>query len=236
MKRYSGRVMTKNPVTPTLSSAPGIWTLEEAMQYTKAGTWPGLGNVYYSSRSTGTTEGLTSNFASSSSGIQTSWNYGGNNADMITITTSGATAKLQGFTICNYYSSGSNSFTFRMVVISGSSTNGTILKQETFIARALSTGQFQTMILFSDGGISLAPGTYTIGFVWDTSQGSATTYTRAPSINRSTSSISNGTSTLSVTYLDATFAGAPPLGTTNGTGAASYNNGQGQVVTLQWFF
>ena len=37
---YTGRIVTKNQVVPTASSAPGIWTLDEAMQYTKQGKWP----------------------------------------------------------------------------------------------------------------------------------------------------------------------------------------------------
>jgi hypothetical protein len=39
-KRYPGGLITKTPVTPTTSSAPGVWTLEQALQYIKAGTWP----------------------------------------------------------------------------------------------------------------------------------------------------------------------------------------------------
>jgi hypothetical protein len=38
--RYPGGLITKTPVTPTLSSAPGVWTLEQALAYIKAGTWP----------------------------------------------------------------------------------------------------------------------------------------------------------------------------------------------------
>jgi hypothetical protein len=39
-KRYPGGLITKTPVTPTTASAPGVWTLEQALQYIKAGTWP----------------------------------------------------------------------------------------------------------------------------------------------------------------------------------------------------
>jgi len=38
--RYPGGLITKTPVVPTLSSAPGVWTLEQALAYIKAGTWP----------------------------------------------------------------------------------------------------------------------------------------------------------------------------------------------------
>ena len=43
MRRYAGRVITKNSVAPTsnaASAAKGIWTLDEAAQYKRAGTWP----------------------------------------------------------------------------------------------------------------------------------------------------------------------------------------------------
>jgi uncharacterized delta-60 repeat protein len=39
-KRYPGGLITKTPVTPTISAAPGIWTLDQAITYIKAGTWP----------------------------------------------------------------------------------------------------------------------------------------------------------------------------------------------------
>jgi hypothetical protein len=38
--RYPGGLIIKNPTAPTTSAAPGIWTLEQATQYIKAGTWP----------------------------------------------------------------------------------------------------------------------------------------------------------------------------------------------------
>jgi hypothetical protein len=37
---YTGRIITKNPQTPSANSAPGIWSLDEAMQYSKQGKWP----------------------------------------------------------------------------------------------------------------------------------------------------------------------------------------------------
>jgi hypothetical protein len=39
-KRYIGGLITKSPVTPTTSAAPGIWTLDQATYYIQAGTWP----------------------------------------------------------------------------------------------------------------------------------------------------------------------------------------------------
>ena len=39
-KRYPGGLITKTPVVPTTSAAPGIWTLDQAITYIRAGTWP----------------------------------------------------------------------------------------------------------------------------------------------------------------------------------------------------
>tara|TARA_R110000868_G_scaffold402401_1_gene678669 strand:- start:329 stop:1690 length:1362 start_codon:yes stop_codon:yes gene_type:complete len=38
--RYLGGFITKSPTAPTTSAAPGIWTLDQALTYIKAGTWP----------------------------------------------------------------------------------------------------------------------------------------------------------------------------------------------------
>jgi len=38
--RYPGGLITKTPVVPTTAAAPGVWTMEQALQYIKAGTWP----------------------------------------------------------------------------------------------------------------------------------------------------------------------------------------------------
>lgn len=39
-KQYPGGFITKAFTPPTSSAAPGIWTLDQAMQYQKAGNWP----------------------------------------------------------------------------------------------------------------------------------------------------------------------------------------------------
>ena len=39
-RRYPGGFITNTPVVPTTSEAPGIWTLDQAMKYIEAGTWP----------------------------------------------------------------------------------------------------------------------------------------------------------------------------------------------------
>ena len=38
--QYPGGFITKSPVAPTSSAASGIWTVDQALQYVKAGTWP----------------------------------------------------------------------------------------------------------------------------------------------------------------------------------------------------
>jgi hypothetical protein len=47
--RYPGGLITKSPTAPTSSAAKGVWTLEQALQYIKAGTWPLslLGDPYF---------------------------------------------------------------------------------------------------------------------------------------------------------------------------------------------
>ena len=45
--RYPGGLVTKTPVVPSggtqTSTAPGIWTLEQALYYIKLGLWPTQG-------------------------------------------------------------------------------------------------------------------------------------------------------------------------------------------------
>jgi hypothetical protein len=45
--KYPGGIITKNAITPTPTSAPGIWTLEQQMQAQKAGIWPYGGPFNY---------------------------------------------------------------------------------------------------------------------------------------------------------------------------------------------
>ena len=39
-QKYVGGFITKSPTAPTTSAASGMWTLDQATQYIKAGTWP----------------------------------------------------------------------------------------------------------------------------------------------------------------------------------------------------
>ena len=39
-KQYPGGLITKTPVTPTATSASGIWTLSEQAYWQKLGLWP----------------------------------------------------------------------------------------------------------------------------------------------------------------------------------------------------
>lgn len=45
--RYPGGMITKAPVAPTAAAASGIWSLEQALQYIQAGTWPTPGDPYF---------------------------------------------------------------------------------------------------------------------------------------------------------------------------------------------
>lgn len=40
MPRYPGGLIRKTAITPTVSAAPGIWTIAEASYWTKQGVWP----------------------------------------------------------------------------------------------------------------------------------------------------------------------------------------------------
>lgn len=40
IKQFPGGIITQNPTAPTTSSAKGIWTLDQAQNYTKQGIWP----------------------------------------------------------------------------------------------------------------------------------------------------------------------------------------------------
>lgn len=48
-KRYLGNIITPTPTAPAGpfqdSAAPGVWSLQEAYTYIKAGTWPTAGNA-----------------------------------------------------------------------------------------------------------------------------------------------------------------------------------------------
>jgi uncharacterized protein YkvS len=49
-KRFLGNIITPTPTAPAGpfqdSAAPGVWSLQEAFTYTKAGLWPTAGNVF----------------------------------------------------------------------------------------------------------------------------------------------------------------------------------------------
>jgi hypothetical protein len=86
------------------------------------------------------------------------------------------------------------------------------------------------MVLFSDGGILLAPGTYTVGFAWDSPLSGRNTYFANGTI-RTSSSVTGVAGTLGVNYGNVTsYSGSGALGTNNGTSG----NGSGQDMTFQW--
>lgn len=78
-EKYPGGFITKNAPQPTggeSGSAPGIWTLDQALQYTKAGTWPlqplpnYIENVFstYLYKGNGSTQTITNGIDLSSKG------------------------------------------------------------------------------------------------------------------------------------------------------------------------
>lgn len=189
--------------------------------------------VRFSSRNTAVTEGETSNYLSNLSfSMASSWGYGGSNSDAIWITTSGATAKLAGFTIANYITA-TNNFTFDLYVISGNSTNGTVLASRSFSNVSLNTDAGgQTMFEFT-APVTLVPGNYTLAFAWPVFL-SARTYYQTGSYNRTSSTITGSGKTLTINYwpggVDVTFNGPDPLDASNGTSSSGF----GQVITLKW--
>jgi hypothetical protein len=80
-KRYPGGIITKSPATPTgpfeTGTAPGIWTLEQQMQFKQQGIWPLAGNAApyiedvfstYLYTSDGTTQTITNGIDLSTNG------------------------------------------------------------------------------------------------------------------------------------------------------------------------
>jgi hypothetical protein len=53
-KRFLGNIITPTPTAPAGpfedGAAPGVWSLQEAFTYTKAGLWPIAGNVFQNAR------------------------------------------------------------------------------------------------------------------------------------------------------------------------------------------
>jgi hypothetical protein len=71
---YIGRYITKNPVLPSPTAASGMWTLDDALQYQKAGIWP---PGYQISRSVRTRTSASAYFSRTptTAGNRTTWTY-----------------------------------------------------------------------------------------------------------------------------------------------------------------
>lgn len=202
---------------------------------TGGGSVRGLGRgrggptVVFTSRAVLTTEGEISNFESVPVTSGATWVYQSINTDAITITTSGSTAGLLGFSI-NNRASGSNPHVGILYVISGNSTSGTILGQKSFSV-LLPLNDFQTIIEF-DAPVILPPGTYTCAMAWpEPIIGTSTR--RLDTTTRNTSTVTAQGKTLNVFYATTTaFNGAAPLSASNGTSHGA--TGAGQIVTFKW--
>lgn len=73
--KYPGGFITKSPVAPTANAASGIWTVDQAMQYQLAGTWPAppstvVDNYFFSFTAIG--NGSSNNMYTGSSGFYVS--------------------------------------------------------------------------------------------------------------------------------------------------------------------
>jgi hypothetical protein len=73
--QYPGGFITKSPVAPTTTAASGIWTVDQALQYQKAGTWPLPPSPYiedlfstYLYTGNGATQTITNNINTSARG------------------------------------------------------------------------------------------------------------------------------------------------------------------------
>jgi hypothetical protein len=72
--QYPGGFITKSPVAPTSAAASGIWTVDQALQYVKAGTWPSppvfIEDMFstYLYTGTGATQNITNNIDVSGKG------------------------------------------------------------------------------------------------------------------------------------------------------------------------
>ena len=70
--QYPGGFITKSPVAPTSTAASGIWTVDQALQYVKAGTWPSppvfIEDLFSTYLYTGTAAALTINNGINESG------------------------------------------------------------------------------------------------------------------------------------------------------------------------
>lgn len=185
--------------------------------------------IFFTSRATANTEGETSNFASVTVSSGLTWGYNGGNTDAITITTSGLTAGLLGFSI-NNRQSGATPHSGVLYVISGSTTGGTILASKAFSV-LLPLNNRQTIIEF-DHPVLLPPGVYTCAMAWPSAISATRTF-RFNTTSRNISSISTQRGTLNVSYSTVSaFNGPGPLGASNGTSHGS--SGAGQIVTFKW--
>jgi hypothetical protein len=184
------------------------------------------GVIRFSSKFASVTEGASSNYETVS--LPSGWGYSSSVTDAVTVTTSGVSAYFKGTTIGRPNSGSWNSVQIILRVISGSSTGGSVLKQETVTVSATS-GTGSVLVEFSDLGYLMTPGTYTIAMSYPNSLPTNTFYQSGNA--RSSSSISGTAGALNITYLSSSFSGPSPLNSSNGT-----SNTGGQHIAMKWIF
>ena len=154
--RYPGGFITKTPTAPTSSAAPGIWTLDQAMQNQKAGNWP-VSITYWMGR-------VTNGSASQMVGQGIAQDASGNTYTVGWLTISVLTIYLIKFNSAgviqwqrNLTGSG-NCFGFNITVdlssnvyVTGISTNS---NQDGVVAKYNSSGTLQWQKKLDGGGLS----------------------------------------------------------------------------------
>ena len=218
-KRYLGGVITKSPVTPNVSSANGIWTMEQQAHYRYSNCWPRspesptIGSITV----TGSTTANVAFSAPSCSGSNTITGY---------VATSNTGV--------------SSSNTSSPIVVSGLTT-GT---GYTFSVRATnSAGTGKASACSSAVRTYSVPGAPTIGTATATSATSATIAFTAPACNGGTSidtyqAISTpgcitatGTSPISVTGLSGSTSYTFKVRAHNSVGYGSYSGSSSSITT-----
>ena len=125
-KRYLGNIITQNPTAPTdnitSTPAPGVWSLSEALFYTKAGLWPNAANAI-----------PRAVFAGGSTGAP---NYSSNVMDYVTISSTGNATDFGDLVALNASSNNGNISSTTRGIISGGQEGGIAVNRIQYITIA----------------------------------------------------------------------------------------------------